>query len=67
MFLRLRWCHQVLTVCMLSVRVWERNECRLFTNLGAEVNERIEHKLYLKTEFDNEFVLVHSTKGEILQ
>lgn len=28
----------------------------MFTNLGAEVNERIGRKNYLKTEFDNGYV-----------
>lgn len=28
----------------------------MFTNFGAEVNERIGHKFYLKTEFDSGFV-----------
>lgn len=34
----------------------------MFTNLGAEVNERIGHKYYLKTEFDNGFVSVFNQR-----
>lgn len=28
----------------------------MFTNLGADVSERIGHKFYMKIEFDNGFV-----------
>lgn len=34
----------------------------MFTNLGAEVNERIGHKFYLKTEFDNKFVHIFNQR-----